>query len=75
MENLKDIAASIIKAHENNDADGVYGAALNLLKLADTIEGAAFQEGAKYVLAELAELYDGITDTDIWADYMSEENN
>jgi predicted DNA-binding transcriptional regulator YafY len=29
-----------------------------------------FQEGAKYVLAELATIYSGITETDLWAEFF-----
>lgn len=32
-----------------------------------------FQEGAKYVLAELATIYSGITETDLWAEFFGEE--
>jgi hypothetical protein len=41
----------------------------------EQIKGAAFQEGARYALEYLSDLYDGIKETDIWADYMKEENN
>ena len=39
------------------------------------VKDASFEEGARYVLAELADLYDGITETDIYADFMNEETN
>lgn len=38
-------------------------------------KGAAFQEGVIYALEYLSDLYDGIKETDIWADYIKEENN
>lgn len=31
-----------------------------------------FKEGARYVLEYLQELYEGIEETDIWADFMEE---
>ena len=31
-----------------------------------------FQEGAEYVLSYLSELYDGVEDTDVWADFFPE---
>lgn len=33
-----------------------------------------FNEGARYVLEYLEELYEGIRETDIWADFMEEDN-
>lgn len=44
----------------------------------EQIKGNSFQEGARYVLEYLRDVYgEGIEETDIWADYMSdeEENN
>lgn len=32
-----------------------------------------FREGAKYVLVELAALYSGLTETDIWAKFFRED--
>lgn len=34
---------------------------------------AQFIEGAKYVLVELAALYSGLTDTDIWAEFFGKD--
>lgn len=34
---------------------------------------AQFIEGAKYVLMELAALYSGLTETDIWAEFFKED--
>lgn len=34
---------------------------------------AQFIEGAKYVLVELAALYSGLTETDIWAEFFKED--
>ena len=31
-----------------------------------------FDEGARYVLSYLQELFEGIEDTDIWEDFMGE---
>ncbi len=37
------------------------------------VKGAAFIEGAKYVLEYLHDVYgEGLEETDIWADYMTE---
>ena len=33
-----------------------------------------FNEGARYVLEYLEELYEGIRDTDIWADFMEDND-
>ena len=33
-----------------------------------------FDEGARYVLEYLEELYEGIRDTDIWADFMEDND-
>ena len=32
-----------------------------------------FKNGVRYALEYLSEIYDGIVETDIWADYMKEE--
>lgn len=40
---------------------------------AEKVKGDSFQEGARYVLEYLADLYDGVEDTDVWADYMNDE--
>lgn len=32
-----------------------------------------FQEGAKYVLAELATIYSGITESDLWSEFFGKE--
>ena len=29
-----------------------------------------FQEGAEYVLSYLSDLYEGVEDTDVWADFF-----
>lgn len=42
-------------------------------ELLTKIKGDSFQEGARYVLEYLSELYEGVEDTDIWADYMNTE--
>jgi hypothetical protein len=41
----------------------------------EQIKGASYAEGMRDALTYLAELYDGVEDTDLWADYMSEEDN
>jgi hypothetical protein len=35
--------------------------------------GEEFKEGAQYALEYLSDLYEGVEETDIWADYMDEE--
>ena len=39
----------------------------------EQIKGASYEEGMRDALTYLAELYDGVEDTDLWADYMKEE--
>lgn len=41
----------------------------------EQIKGAAYEEGMRDALNYLKDLYDGVEDTDLWADYMKEENN
>jgi hypothetical protein len=31
-----------------------------------------FKDGVRYALQYLSDLYEGITETDLWADYMKE---
>lgn len=40
----------------------------------EQIKGASYEEGMRDALTYLAELYESIEDTDLWADYMKEEN-
>jgi len=35
--------------------------------------GEEFKDGAQYALEYLSDLYEGVEETDIWADYMDEE--
>ena len=35
--------------------------------------GEEFKDGAQYALEYLSDLYEGLEETDIWADYMDEE--
>lgn len=35
----------------------------------------AFKEGARYAIEYLMDLFDGVEDTDIYADYFTEEAN
>lgn len=43
-------------------------------ELLTRIKGDSFQEGVRYALDYLREVYgEGIEETDIWADYMDEE--
>lgn len=35
--------------------------------------GTEYQDGAQYALEYLADLYEGVEETDIWADYFDEE--
>jgi hypothetical protein len=41
----------------------------------EQIKGASYEEGMRDALTYLAELYEGIEETDLWADYMNEESN
>lgn len=34
-----------------------------------------FESGVRYALDYLSDLYEGITETDLWAEYMEEEGN
>lgn len=43
--------------------------------IVEKIKGASYVEGMRDALTYLAELYDGVEDTDLWADYMEEETN
>jgi len=38
----------------------------------EQIKAASYEEGMRDALTYLAELYDGVEDTDLWADYMKE---
>lgn len=37
--------------------------------------GEEFKEGAQYALEYLSDLYEGVEETDIWADYFGEEES
>jgi hypothetical protein len=44
----------------------------------EQIKKAAFEEGVKYALNYLSDIYESINETDLWADFMetdTEENN
>lgn len=69
--NTEDYEDTVTRLYEQGYSD-----ALNMvIKQLENSEGAAFQEGVIYALEYLSDLYDGITETDIWADYMKKENN
>ena len=83
-QNMKEIqqAAQLLqretkKAYEQGVTDTLNNKLEHSMSAAilEQYKGAAFQEGAKYALEYLSDLYDGIEETDIWADYMKEENN
>ena len=40
----------------------------------EQIKRLSYEEGMRDALTYLAELYDGVEDTDLWADYFTEEN-
>ena len=40
----------------------------------EQIKGASYEEGMRDALTYLAELYEGIEETDLWNDYMNEES-
>ena len=39
----------------------------------EQIKRISYEEGMRDALTYLAELYDGVKETDLWADYMTEE--
>jgi hypothetical protein len=41
----------------------------------EQIKRASYEEGMRDALNYLKDLYDGVEDTDLWADYMKEEAN
>jgi nitrogen fixation/metabolism regulation signal transduction histidine kinase len=65
------ITEALEVAAGNFDYDGEYKKADETRQQAAIIFS-QFTEGIKYALAELASLYDGITETDLWAEYMNE---
>lgn len=64
-------AKKIYAAHFAGDENAIYsmreGAANSYWY------GEEYKEGAQYALEYLSDLYDGIQETDIWADYFPEE--
>ena len=34
----------------------------------------SFRDGVRYALEYLSDLYEGLEETDLWTDYMEEEN-
>lgn len=44
-------------------------------EILNQIKAASFQEGVQYALEYLSDLYDGVMDTDLAAQYMNKENN
>ena len=38
----------------------------------DKLTNDAFDEGARYVLNYLADVFEGVEDTDVWADFFGE---
>lgn len=38
----------------------------------EQIKGIAYEEGMRDALSYLSELFDGVEETDLWADYMTE---
>lgn len=56
-------------------ADGyllVLGELNSLLAKGETED---FKDGARYALDYLSDLYDGVVDTDLWAEYMTKEES
>jgi hypothetical protein len=41
----------------------------------EQIKRISYEEGMRDALNYLKDLYDGVEDTDLWADYMNEEAN
>jgi hypothetical protein len=64
-------AKAIYEAHFAGDENAIY----SMRELAGDSYwyGTEYREGAQYALEYLSDLYDGIEETDIWADYFQEE--
>lgn len=69
--NNEEEAKAIYEAHFAGDENASY--AMKELAGDSYWYGTEVVEGAQYVLEYLQDLYEGIEDTDIWADYFGEE--
>lgn len=70
--NTEDYEDTVERLYNQGYSDALQ---LAITLLSKEEQNASFIEGARYVLAELADLYDGITETDIYADFMNKESN
>jgi hypothetical protein len=41
----------------------------------EQIKRESFRDGVRYALEYLADLYEGLDETDLWTDYMQEEES
>jgi hypothetical protein len=42
-------------------------------QMLDGIKGQSYEEGIREALSYLSDIFDGVEDTDLWAEYMKEE--
>ena len=52
-----------------NDTKAVWSMTQEIL---DAIKGESYEEGMRDALSYLSQLFDGVEETDLWADYMKE---
>ena len=66
-------AKAIYEAHFAGDENAIY----SMKEVAGDSYwyGEEFKEGAQYALEYLSDLYEGVEETDIWSDYMDEEES
>jgi hypothetical protein len=64
-------AKAIYEAHFAGDENAIY----SMKEVAGDSYwyGEEFKDGAQYALEYLSDLYEGVEETDIWADYFREE--
>ena len=55
-----------------NNQEGIHTMTAAIL---NQYKAASFEEGVKYALNYLNDLIGGLEETDIWAEFMREENN
>jgi hypothetical protein len=73
---LRDLLA---KAYEEGRKAGAAplredtGTHIMTTEILNQVKAAAYEEGGREVLTYLQQLYDGVEDTDIWADFFEEE--
>ena len=75
---MKEIIEGLEVALNSYEYDGEKEKAAAIKKIIENIEKESVKEyeaGICYALEYLSDLYDGLDETDIWAEYMKEENN